>query len=207
MQVVHPQRFCPKVAALLARLEARGFVNIRFSMFVQLKKSLWSRECAWLRCWLFFLPFSKDTGVGPPSAVRRSRISGACVRGTLIRAQQELVCCGPFFGFQSYLSCVCGRGDAQRQMRVPLVSLRRRNRDCGSSSATLAIAMETAFKKAGGLGMCPSSESPRLPQAHFGCLWGANSFRTPAGGKGFKAHHDEVEAGSWMGEVQQVAPC
>ncbi|CAJ1380148.1 unnamed protein product [Effrenium voratum] len=30
-------------------------------------------------------------------------------------------------------------------------------------------------------------------EAHFGCLWGANSFRTPAGGKGFKAHHDEVE--------------
>ena len=31
-------------------------------------------------------------------------------------------------------------------------------------------------------------------EAHFGCLWGANSFRTPPGGRGFKAHHDEVEA-------------
>ncbi|CAK8989267.1 Ribosomal oxygenase 1 (Bifunctional lysine-specific demethylase and histidyl-hydroxylase NO66) (Histone lysine demethylase NO66) [Durusdinium trenchii] len=30
-------------------------------------------------------------------------------------------------------------------------------------------------------------------ESHFGCLWGANSFRTPPGGKGFKAHHDEVE--------------
>ncbi|CAL1147985.1 unnamed protein product [Cladocopium goreaui] len=30
-------------------------------------------------------------------------------------------------------------------------------------------------------------------EAHFGCLWGANSFRTPPGGRGFKAHHDEVE--------------
>ncbi|CAE7286503.1 RIOX1, partial [Symbiodinium microadriaticum] len=30
-------------------------------------------------------------------------------------------------------------------------------------------------------------------EAHFGCLWGANSFRTPPGSMGFKAHHDEVE--------------
>ncbi|CAE8667645.1 unnamed protein product, partial [Polarella glacialis] len=28
-------------------------------------------------------------------------------------------------------------------------------------------------------------------EAHVGCLWGANSFRTPSGGMGFKAHHDE----------------
>ena len=37
-----------------------------------------------------------------------------------------------------------------------------------------------------------------VAQAHFGCLWGANSFRTPPGGRGFKAHHDEVEARSCL---------
>ena len=30
-------------------------------------------------------------------------------------------------------------------------------------------------------------------ESYFGCLWAANSFSTPAGMQGFKAHHDEVE--------------
>ncbi|CAK0845716.1 unnamed protein product [Prorocentrum cordatum] len=30
-------------------------------------------------------------------------------------------------------------------------------------------------------------------EGFFGCLWGANSFRTPPASRGFKAHHDEVE--------------
>ena len=43
----------------------------------------------------------------------------------------------------------------------------------------------------------PGKKCRHVAQAHFGCLWGANSFRTPPGGRGFKAHHDEVEARPW----------
>ncbi|CAE7741407.1 RIOX1 [Symbiodinium sp. CCMP2592] len=39
----------------------------------------------------------------------------------------------------------------------------------------------------------PVAELLKRLEAHFGCLWGANSFRTPPGSMGFKAHHDEVE--------------